>query len=478
MKKTKIVCTMGPNTNDKNIMLELAKNGMDVARFNFSHGDYAEHQSRLEILKEVRKELDRPVAALLDTKGPEIRTGVLKDGKKVSLKEGQTFTLTTREIVGDETITHINYSGLNEDVAAGNKILIDDGLIELEVVKVDGTEIVCTVINGGELGEKKGVNVPNVKIKLPALTEKDKEDIRFGIRQGFDFIAASFVRTADCIREIKEMLDAEGSAIKVIAKIENAEGIENLDEIIAVADGIMVARGDMGVEIPAQEVPHIQKEIIRKCNEACKTVITATQMLDSMIRNPRPTRAEVTDVANAVYDGTDAVMLSGETAMGKYPIDALKMMVSIVEETEAYLDYSAYRRRKETEENMKNISNAVCSASVSTAHDIGADYIIAPSITGFTSMMLSKWRPAARIIGMSPSTTTVRQMMLQWGVTPVWSRRAESTDELIENSLEELKSGNVINSGDLAVITAGIVTYARRHEAATATNIMRVVSVD
>ena len=478
MKKTKIVCTMGPNTNDKNIMLELAKNGMDVARFNFSHGDYAEHQSRLEILKEVRKELDRPVAALLDTKGPEIRTGVLKDGKKVSLKEGQTFTLTTREIIGDETITHINYSGLNEDVAAGNKILIDDGLIELEVEKVEGTEIVCTVINGGELGEKKGVNVPNVKIKLPALTEKDKEDIRFGIKQGFDFIAASFVRTADCIREIKSMLDSEGSAIKVFAKIENAEGIDNLDEIIAVADGIMVARGDMGVEIPAQEVPHIQKEIIRKCNEACKTVITATQMLDSMIRNPRPTRAEVTDVANAVYDGTDAVMLSGETAMGKYPVDALKMMVSIVEETEDYLDYSAYRRRKVTEENMKNISNAVCAASVSTAHDIGADYIIAPSITGFTSMMLSKWRPAARIIGMSPSTTTVRQMMLQWGVTPVWSRRAESTDELIENSLEELKSDNVIKSGDLAVITAGIVTYARRHEAAAATNIMRVVSVD
>lgn len=478
MKKTKIVCTMGPNTNDKNIMMELAKNGMDVARFNFSHGDYVEHQSRLEILKEVRKELDRPVAALLDTKGPEIRTGVLKDGKKVSLKEGQTFTLTTREIVGDETITHINYSGLNEDVAAGNKILIDDGLIELQVEKVDGTEIVCTVINGGELGEKKGVNVPNVKIKLPALTEKDKEDIRFGIKQGFDFIAASFVRTADCIREIKEMLDAEGSAIKVIAKIENAEGIENLDEIITVADGIMVARGDMGVEIPAQEVPHIQKEIIRKCNEACKTVITATQMLDSMIRNPRPTRAEVTDVANAVYDGTDAVMLSGETAMGKYPVEALKMMVSIVEETEAYLDYSAYRVRKVTEENMKNISNAVCSASVSTAHDIGADYIIAPSITGFTSMMLSKWRPAARIIGMSPSTTTVRQMMLQWGVTPVWSRRAESTDELIENSLGELKSSEILKTGDLVVITAGIVTYARRHEAAAATNIMRVVSVD
>ena len=479
MKKTKIVCTMGPNTNDKNIMLELAKNGMDVARFNFSHGDYAEHQSRLEILKEVRKELDRPVAALLDTKGPEIRTGVLKDGKKVSLKEGQTFTLTTREIVGDETITHINYSGLNEDVAAGNKILIDDGLIELKVQEVvNGTDIVCTVVNGGELGMRKGVNVPNVKIKLPALTEKDKADIRFGIEQGFDFIAASFVRTADAVREIRAMLNEAGSSIQIIAKIENAEGIENLDDIIEASDGIMVARGDMGVEIPAEQVPHIQKTIIRKCNLACKPVITATQMLDSMIRNPRPTRAEVTDVANAVYDGTDAVMLSGETAMGKYPIDALKMMVSIVEETEAYLDYSAYRRRKVTEENMKNISNAVCSASVSTAHDIGADYIIAPSITGFTSMMLSKWRPAARIIGMSPSTTTVRQMMLQWGVTPVWSRRAESTDELIENSLEELKSGNVINSGDLAVITAGIVTYARRHEAATATNIMRVVVVE
>jgi len=479
MKKTKIICTMGPNTNDRELIKQLALNGMDIARFNFSHGDHDEQSGRFALVESVRQELNIPIATLLDTKGPEIRTGALKDDKKVTLKEGQKFTLTTREVIGDETIGHITYAGLPQDIEAGNTILVDDGLIELKVTKVvDGTDIECSVVNGGELGSKKGVNVPNVSIKLPGITEKDKDDIIFGIEKGFDFIAASFVRTADCIREIKEMLDAEGSAIKVIAKIENAEGIENLDEIIAVADGIMVARGDMGVEIPAQEVPHIQKEIIRKCNEACKTVITATQMLDSMIRNPRPTRAEVTDVANAVYDGTDAVMLSGETAMGKYPIDALKMMVSIVEETEAYLDYSAYRRRKVTEENMKNISNAVCSASVSTAHDIGADYIIAPSITGFTSMMLSKWRPAARIIGMSPSTTTVRQMMLQWGVTPVWSRRAESTDELIENSLEELKSGNVINSGDLAVITAGIVTYARRHEAATATNIMRVVSVD
>ncbi len=478
MKKTKIICTMGPNTNDKNVMRELAKNGMDVARFNFSHGDYEEHLGRLEILREVRKELDIPVAALLDTKGPEIRTGLLKDGKKVSLKEGQTFTLTTRDAGGDDTITHINYSGLNEDVAAGNKILIDDGLIELDVVEVKGTDIVCKVVNGGELGEKKGVNVPNVKIKLPALTDKDKEDILFGIRQGFDFIAASFVRTADCIREIKEILEEHGSNMRVIAKIENAEGIDNLDEIIEVSDGIMVARGDMGVEIPPEKVPYIQKTIIRKCNEACKTVITATQMLDSMIRNPRPTRAEVTDVANAVYDGTDAVMLSGETAMGKYPVEALKMMATIVEDSESHLDYAAYRLRKVSESNTKNVSNAVCFASVSTAHDLDAAAIIAPSISGFTTRMLSKWRPSATIIGMSPSMTTVRQMQLQWGVTPVWSRRADTTDELIESSAEELKKRGLVHIGDTTVITAGVVTYARRHEAATETNIMRVMTIE
>ena len=478
MKKTKIICTMGPNTDDKNIMRELAKNGMDVARFNFSHGDHEEHLGRLEVLREVRKELDIPVAALLDTKGPEIRTGLLKDGKKVALKEGQTFTLTTRDVVGDDTITHINYSGLNEDVTAGNKILIDDGLIELDVVEVNGTDIVCKVVNGGELGEKKGVNVPIVKIKLPALTEKDKEDILFGIRQGFDFIAASFVRTADCIREIKEILEEHGSNMRVIAKIENAEGIENLDAIIEASDGIMVARGDMGVEIPAEKVPYIQKTIIRKCNEACKTVITATQMLDSMIRNPRPTRAEVTDVANAVYDGTDAVMLSGETAMGKYPVEALKMMATIVEDSESHLDYAAYRQRKVSESNTKNVSNAVCFASVSTAHDLGATAIIAPSISGFTTRMLSKWRPSATIIGMSPSMTTVRQMQLQWGVTPVWSRRADTTDELIESSAEELKSRGMVHVGDTTVITAGVVTYSRRHEAATETNIMRVMTIE
>ena len=470
---------MGPASSKKNTLRAMMRAGMDIARFNFSHGSHEEHRGRVDMVKNLREELNIPVALLLDTKGPEIRTKLLKDHKKITLEAGSEFTLTTGDIEGDETRVAITYENLYKDVKKGGKILIDDGLIELEIENIKNGDIVCRVLNGGELGERKGINVPYVNVKLPGITEQDKDDILFGITQEFDYIAASFVRDAKAIKEIRQLLDENGGHdIGIIAKIENAEGVENIDEIIKAADGIMVARGDLGVEIPPSEVPYIQKMIIRKCNEACKTVITATQMLDSMIRNPRPTRAEVTDVANAVYDGTDAVMLSGETAMGKYPVDALKMMVSIVEETEAYLDYSAYRRRKVTEENMKNISNAVCSASVSTAHDIGADYIIAPSITGFTSMMLSKWRPAARIIGMSPSTTTVRQMMLQWGVTPVWSRRAESTDELIENSLEELKSSGVIKSGDLAVITAGIVTYARRHEAATATNIMRVVSVD
>ena len=479
MKKTKIICTMGPNTNDRELIKQLALNGMDIARFNFSHGDHDEQSGRFALVESVRQELNIPIATLLDTKGPEIRTGALKDDKKVTLKEGQKFTLTTREVIGDETIGHITYAGLPQDIEAGNTILVDDGLIELKVTKVvDGTDIECSVVNGGELGSKKGVNVPNVSIKLPGITEKDKDDIIFGIEKGFDFIAASFVRTADCIKEIKAMLDEQGSSMKVIAKIENAEGIENLDAIIEAADGIMVARGDMGVEIPAEKVPHIQKKIIRKCNEACKIVITATQMLDSMIRNPRPTRAEVTDVANAVYDGTDAVMLSGETAMGKYPVDALKMMVSIALETEMHLDYAGYRQRKVTEQNMKNVSNAVCFASVSTAHDLDADVIIAPSITGFTTQMLSKWRPGARIIGMSPSMATVRQMQLQWGVVPVWSRRAESTDELIENSVEELKNRGLVEEGELAVITAGVVTYARRHEAATQTNIMRVINIE
>jgi pyruvate kinase len=478
MKKTKIICTMGPNTNDRNMMKALAEHGMDIARFNFSHGDYEEQKARLDMLKGVREELDLPIAALLDTKGPEIRTGVLEDGKKVMLKEGDIYTLTSEEVVGDASKGHITYEGLAKDVVSGNRILIDDGLIELEVQEVKGKEIVCRIVNGGELGERKGVNVPNVKIKLPALTDKDKLDIQFGIEQGFDFIAASFVRTADAIREIKEILAANGSNMAVIAKIENAEGIENLDDIIEASDGIMVARGDMGVEIPAQEVPFVQKSIIEKCNVACKPVITATQMLDSMIRNPRPTRAEVTDVANAVYDGTDAVMLSGETAMGKYPVEALSMMASIVEETEKHLDYNAFRQRRVSAANEHNVSNAVCYSSVATARDLGAKAIVAPSISGFTARLLSKWRPESQIIGLSPSSSALRQMQLYWGVKPYHAKRAESTDVLIYSSIELLKEKGIVKENDTVVVTAGVVNPVRKHESAAHTNIMRIVNVN
>ena len=478
MKKTKIVCTMGPNTDNREIMKELALNGMDVARFNFSHGDHAEHKHRLEILESVREELGIPIASLLDTKGPEIRTGKLKDGKKVTLKEGDLYTLTTEEIVGDETRGYINYAGLAEDVKPGDRILIDDGLIELHVREVNGTDIVCRIENGGELGEKKGVNVPGARVKLPALTDKDKEDIRFGVDAGFDFVAASFVRNADAIREIREILDEKGSAMQIIAKIENEEGIENIDSIIEASDGIMVARGDMGVEIPAEKVPHIQKMIIRKCNLACKVVITATQMLDSMIRNPRPTRAEVSDVANAVYEGTDAVMLSGETAMGSYPIEAVRMMSQIAEESEKYLDYMFYQRRKVSAENLRNISNTVCYSSVATASDLEAPVIVAPSVSGFTTRMLSKWRPKALIAGLSPSMTAVRQMQLYWGVKPFHAKRAESTDALLFASVELLKEKGIVKEGEIVVATAGVVTRANRHEPVADTNIMRVIVVE
>ena len=478
MKKTKIICTMGPNTDDRELMRQLAQNGMDVARFNFSHGDYEEHRKRLEILQSVREELDLPIAALLDTKGPEIRTGKLKDGKKVTLKAGDFYTLTTEEIAGDAARGYINYAGLPQDVKAGDRILIDDGLIELTVLETAEREIVCRVENGGELGEKKGVNVPNVKIRLPALTEKDKEDIRFGIDAGFDFVAASFVRSAGAVREIRRILEENGSSMQIIAKIENEEGIENIDAIIEASDGIMIARGDMGVEIPPEKVPHIQKMLIEKCNRACKIVITATQMLDSMIRNPRPTRAEVTDVANAVYDGTDAVMLSGETAMGQYPVEAVRMMCQIVEDSEQYLDSRIYMKRRVTGENARNISNAVCYSSVATAHVLGASAIVAPTISGFTTRMLSKWRPDVPVIGLSPSMTTVRQMQLYWGVRPFHAKRAESTDVLIYSSIELLRAKGIVKTGETVVATAGVVTRASRHEPAADTNIMRVVVVD
>ena len=471
MKKTKIICTMGPNTNDRELIKSLALAGMDVARFNFSHGDHEEQAGRFALVKSVREELNIPIATLLDTKGPEIRTGAVKDDKKVTLVEGQKYTLTTRQVPADDKINMVTYAGLPEDVTTGNIILIDDGLIELKVDKVEGTEIECTVINGGDLGSKKGVNVPNVSIRLPGITEKDKEDIIFGVEQGFDFIAASFVRNAACIEEIKHLLWEHGSDIPVIAKIENAEGIANIDDIIRVADGIMVARGDMGVEIPAEEVPHVQKEIIKKCNAKYKPVITATQMLDSMIRNPRPTRAEVTDVANAIYDGTDVVMLSGETANGKYPLEAVKMMVKIAERTEQEIkghsvEYSNLHSKR-------SISSAVCNAAV----NLGAKAIICPTISGFTARLTSKLKPEAEIIGCSPYDNVLRKMQIYWGVRPLKTATEASTDKIIEHALVVSEHAGFVEEGDTVIVSAGIATSSDPSSKRGLTNTMRVVTI-
>ena len=474
MRKTKIVCTLGPNENDYELMKKLAEK-MDVARFNFSHGSHQEHLGRLALLKQARKDTGREIAALLDTKGPEIRTGELEDHKKVMLEAGNEIVLTIDECIGNASRVYINYDGLNEDVREGSTILIDDGLIGLKVKCVEGADIHCLITNGGELGEKKGVNVPNVSIRLPGLTEKDIEDIKFGIEEGFDFVAASFVRNAETIEQIRALISEAGSSMKIIAKIESQEGLDNLDAIIAAADGIMVARGDLGVEIDAKRLPQLQKEMIHKCNYAGKLVITATQMLDSMIRNPRPTRAEVTDVANAVYNGTDAVMLSGETAAGKYPVEALDMMASIVEYTEQFLDYTQYKKRHVDESTYANISNAVCAASVTTASELDAKALIVPTLSGSTAKLISKYRPKTHIYAMSPSQSTVRQMMLLWGVTPIWARRADTTDELFESSMEELRERSIVEKGDLCVITAGVLSRMTRNQPVTATNIMRVM---
>ena len=478
MRKTKIVCTLGPASNEETIIEQLILAGMDAARFNFSHGTHETHLAQLTRFKHVRDSLGRPVATILDTKGPEIRIRTFGCGT-ITLKEGQTFVLSTEEVEGTQERVSVTYENLHKELQPGCHILIDDGLIELEVMSIQGRELNCTVLSGGELSSNKSINIPGVSIALPALTEKDKEDLRFGVENDFDFIAASFVRRASDVEEIRKVLaEYGGNDIGIIAKIENREGVDNLDAIIEAADGIMVARGDLGVEIPAHEVPVLQKRMIKAAVRAGKHVITATQMLDSMIRNPRPTRAEVTDVANAVYDGTDVVMLSGETANGKYPVEALKMMVHIVEETESHLDDSFYKRRRVSDDNSHSISNAVCYSSVSTARALGAKVIIAPSISGYTARMLSKWHPATMVAGMSPSIDTVRRMQLYWGVHPFQAKRAESTDTLIMNSIDALKAEGLVKEGDLAVVTAGVVSHSRRHEPATSTNIMRVVTVD
>ena len=473
MKKTKVVCTMGPNTNDRELMRKLIQNGMDVARFNFSHGDHEEQKGRMDMLKKIREEENKPIAILLDTKGPEIRTGVLKDGKKVQLEAGETFTLTTDEIVGDNKIVSITYKGLVEDVKAGSTILIDDGLIELKVKDKKGNNINCEVVNGGELGEKKGVNVPNVAIRLPAITDKDRDDLKFGVEQGVDFIAASFVRNAECILEIKSFLrECKAPYIPVIAKIENFEAIKNIDEIIRCADGIMVARGDLGVEIPAEEVPYLQKTIIQKCNDNFKPVITATQMLDSMMRNPRPTRAEATDVANAIYDGTDAIMLSGETAKGKYPVEAVKMMNQIAISTEVHLstkikDYrSKYINR--------GISAAVAYSAVQTAHNVNAKCILASSMSGFTTRIVSKFKPDAQIIGLSPDDAIVRQMQIYWGVRPFKSHKAETTKDLLDEATDIVLDAGLAEKDDILVLTGG---GPANHRGKGVTNMLKVVKI-
>lgn len=473
MKKTKIICTMGPNTNDRNVMKALAENGMDIARFNFSHGDYEEHKMRLDMLKSIREETGLPIAAVLDTKGPEIRTGLLKDGKKVTLTEGQTFTLTTREIVGDSQMVYINYDGLNSDVTAGNRILIDDGLIELLVQEVNGTDIVCKVVNGGELGEKKGVNVPNVKIKLPALTEKDKADIRFGIEQGFDFIAASFVRSKEDVLQIREILKEHNSKIQIISKIESLQGIQNLEEIIEVSDGIMVARGDMGVEIPMEEVPIIQKRIIKLTTAAGKNVITATQMLDSMMKHPRPTRAEATDVANAIYDGTTGIMLSGETANGDYPLEAVQTMVRIAERAEKDIDYVG--RLQKTGARLpqeQDTTTSICHATCTVATDLNAAAIIPVSMSGFTSGMVARFKPNCPIIACTTSRLVWRQMNLQWGVTPLLIAEENTAEDLFREAVKAAENAGLIKKGDKVVLTAGMPLGIPGR-----TNMLRVVEV-
>ena len=478
MKKTKVVCTMGPNTNDRELLKKLIENGMDVARFNFSHGDHEEQKSRMDLLKELRQELNTNTAILLDTKGPEIRTGVLKGGKRIMLKAGEQFTLTTEEIEGDESKVSITYEGLVQDVDAGRVILIDDGLIELKVVGKSEKEIFCEVINGGELGERKGVNVPNVAVRLPAITEKDKDDIRFGVEQGIDFIAASFVRNAECVLEIKAYLKELGAPyVPIIAKVENAEGIKNIDEIIRAADGVMVARGDLGVEIPAEEVPYLQKMIIQKCNMNFKTVITATQMLDSMMRNPRPTRAEVTDVANAVYDGTDAVMLSGETAQGKYPLEALQMMVHIIQNTEQHLDYEGMLEK--TGGHLKSgVSSAIGYSSVLAASNLNAKCIITPSVSGATARVVSNLRPRQVILGVTPNERTLRRMSIYWGVKPIKSQVFNTTDDICDGAIELAKVKQFVETGEIVVITAGIPSPNVKKERSATSNMMRIATVE
>lgn len=455
MRKTKIICTLGPSTDKDEILERLIQEGMDIARLNFSHGTHEEQKKRLKKLRLFRERYGRPVAALLDTKGPEIRVCDFKEGK-VSLKTGEQFILTGRELLGDEGVVSITYPALIEDIKAGDHILLDDGLIEMTVEKVQDQDIVCRVLNDGILSNHKGINVPGIHLSMPYLSQKDREDILFGIQEDVDYIAASFVRSAEDVLQIRQLLKEKGGEqINIVAKIENAEGVDKIDEIIEVSDAIMIARGDMGVEIPAEEVPVIQKMIIKKVYEAGKQVITATQMLDSMMKNPRPTRAETTDVANAIYDGTSAIMLSGETAAGYYPVESLKMMVRIANRTEQDIDYRKRFFHHERKAN-PDVTDAICHATCTTAHDINARAIITVTKSGRSARMISRYRPGCDIIGCAITDKVYRQLNLSWGVTPVLLQEKKEVFELFEHGVCVCKRMGLVEAGDTVVFTSGV----------------------
>lgn len=451
MRKTKIICTLGPSTDKGDVLRDLIANGMNVARFNFSHGSYEEHGGRLAKLKALREELGKPVAALLDTKGPEIRLKEFKNGVEM-LEAGQTFTLTTREVEGTKEICSVTYKDLPQDVQPGGTIMLDDGLIMLHIEQVTDTDIICTVLNSGKIKTKKGVNVPGVHLSMPYLSQKDREDIIFGVQNGFDFIAASFVRTAQDVYDIRNLLNEYDSNIRIIAKIENREGVNNIDSILSAADAVMVARGDLGVEIDFTELPGIQKDIIDRSFSFGKPIVTATQMLDSMMFNPRPTRAEISDVANAIYDGTSAIMLSGETAAGDYPVEALKTMSAIAERTE---NEEHYRPQRHAEIQI-SVSDATAHAACLTAKDVNAAAIVTVSESGNTARLLSKYRPKQPIIACVMDEQVQRQLSLSWGITSLLMGPAHSTDELIEMSTALAEKNGYLHNGELAVVTAGV----------------------
>lgn len=471
MRKTKIICTLGPASESEDILRELMKAGMNVARFNFSHGTHEEQKNKLAKVLKVSNELGYNISTLLDTKGPEIR---LRDfeGGKVELVAGQIFTLTTEEMLGTADKATITYKNLKNDIKVGSSILIDDGLIEMHVEEITDTDIVCRVVNGGFVSNHKGVNVPGAILSMPYISETDKNDILFGIEMGFDFLAASFTRTKEDVLEIRKILDEHNSPMKIIAKIENMQGIENLEEIISVSDGIMVARGDMGVEIPMEDVPVLQKKMIKKAVSQGKHVITATQMLESMIKNPRPTRAEATDIANAIYDGTTAIMLSGESAAGLYPVEAVKTMDKIAKRAEQDIDYRGRMQRSHSN-TTSDITEAISYATCTTAMDLNASAVITVTMSGFTAEMISKYKPECPIIGCSVNPRVCRQMNLLYGVQPLLVQREESAEDLFEASVRNAKKAGYVKHGDTVVITAGVPLGTPGR-----TNMIRVVEVE